>query len=135
MLSTTPAVGVPGGLSEDLWNAVRSTRVNTLLVVGDVTTTVEALRIARAPVTIWRPGSPLLLPAVVETGTLIVQDVGALSREDQHSLCEWLEIMAGRTRVISTSVRPIFPMVEAGTFSPTLYYRLNMLYFNVNERH
>jgi hypothetical protein len=108
-----------------------------LFVVGDATTekTVEAICIARAPVTIWRPGSPLLLPAAVQTGTLIVQDLGALTREDQHSLCEWLEITAGRTRVISTSVRPVFPMVEAGTFSPTLYYRLNVLYLNANERH
>jgi hypothetical protein len=72
---TPPPLGVlPSGLSEDMWTAVRSTHVNALLVLGDATAekVIEAIRIAGAPVTIWRPGSPLLLPPVAQTGTLII---------------------------------------------------------------
>jgi transcriptional regulator of acetoin/glycerol metabolism len=130
----SPVGGLQNALS-DAWNSVRSRRGNALLLVADATaeTTLEALRIGRTPVTIWRPGSPLLLSAAA--GTLILQDVGALTHADQRSLCEWLEVTGGRTRVISTTVQPIFPLVEAGAFSPTLYYRLNVLFFDMSGRH
>jgi hypothetical protein len=60
---------------------------------------------------------------------VILWNVAALTREDQRCLYEWLEVAAGRARVISTSREDLFPLVEAGTFLEMLYYRLNVLYF------
>ena len=53
--------------------------------------------------------------------------------DDQRRLCDWLEITAGRTPVVSTTRQPLFPLLEAGTFAETLYYRLNILCFQVTE--
>jgi DNA-binding NtrC family response regulator len=52
---------------------------------------------------------------------------------DQARLCSWLEGNQGRTRVISTTREPLFPLLEAGTFAETLYYRLNTLSFHVSR--
>ena len=82
--------------------------------------------------------TPLLLAPVIRTtpqalrtlpegtcGTLVVQDVAALSREDQAALFEWLE--DGRGQVISTSVQPLFSALAQGGFDEALYYRLNVI--------
>ena len=44
-------------------------------------------------------------------------------RDGANALCDWLEATAGRTRVVSTTRQPLFPLLEAGTFVETLYYR------------
>ena len=78
-------------------------------------------------------GSGLVLSPDGGTGTLILRDVAAMPRNDQHRLCDWLAVTAGRTRVVSTTRQPLFPLLEAGTFVETLYYRLNVLCFQLNE--
>ena len=118
------------------WRVARIARVNVLLVGSDgvANKTVDALRPDFCePIEVWRPASRLVLPPIGRTGTLILQDVGAMSRDDQRRLCDWLEIAAGRTRVVSTTRQPLFPLLEAGTFAETLYYRLNILCFQVSE--
>jgi transcriptional regulator of acetoin/glycerol metabolism len=54
-----------------------------------------------------------------------------LRLQEQIRLLEWLALAAGRTQVISTSVAPLFPRVQAGSFIDTLYYRLNTVYVDV----
>jgi DNA-binding NtrC family response regulator len=76
----------------------------------------------RAPVRSWRRG-----PLTESPATLLVADVGALSVEAQNALLEWLSVGAAPRRVIATSSRPVFPMVERGQFRADLYYHLNII--------
>ena len=86
----------------------------------------------RKPVTTWRQGERLVLPAVRNSGTLILQDVGTLARDDQRRLLEWT-LVASRTQVVSTTRSPLLPRVQSGAFIDTLYYRLNTVSVNVTE--
>jgi Sigma-54 interaction domain len=86
----------------------------------------------REPLVVWSPGRDLSLPEVTQVGTLILNDVDALSHADQHQLLDWLEPPGRRMRVISTTSAPLFARVEAGAFVDTLYYRLNTICLEVN---
>jgi hypothetical protein len=124
------------GFGAEEWRIARLARVNVLLVGSDglPEQIVDVLPPdLREPLEVWHPASPLVLPPIGGTGTLILQNVGAMPRSDQRRLCDWLEVTAGRTRVVSTTRQPLFPLVEAGTFLETLYYRLNVLSLQVPE--
>jgi hypothetical protein len=125
-----------GGLTDGEWRVARIARANVLLVGSDGSAKkiVDALRPDFCePIEVWDPASRLVLPPIEGTGTLILQHVGAMPHDDQRRLCDWLEVTAGRTRVVSTTRQPLFPLLEAGTFAATLYYRLNVLCFPVTE--
>jgi hypothetical protein len=77
------------------------------------------------PIARWYPGERLVLPPVSKTGTVILHDVGAMDQEDQLRLLAWSERAAGKIRIVSTASTPLMPLVNAGTFNDTLYYRLN----------
>jgi transcriptional regulator of acetoin/glycerol metabolism len=79
------------------------------------------------PFATWRPGELLVPPSVAHAGTMILDGVAALGTEDQHRLLEWSNQAAGKIRIVSTSAAPLFPLVQAGTFLDTLYYRLNVI--------
>jgi hypothetical protein len=85
----------------------------------------------RKPIRIWTPPDPLELPSPVQSGTLILRDVGALPPAEQRRLLEWLELCRGRTQVVSTTTSPLLPCVEASAFHDTLYYRLNVVCVDV----
>jgi DNA-binding NtrC family response regulator len=59
------------------------------------------------------------------TGTLILEDVAALSRDQQTALLQWLEDVGRSVQIIATDTEPVFPLVEKGRFLDALYYRLN----------
>jgi transcriptional regulator of acetoin/glycerol metabolism len=111
-------------------------RVN-LLLIGSESVMQHILKlllpVLEKPFVTWRPGEPLVLPSTAHTGTMIVDGVGALGREDQHRLLEWSNQAAGRIRIVSTAAVPLFPLVEAGTFLDTLYYRLNVICVDATE--
>ena len=66
-------------------------------------------------------------------GTLILDHVDALDREQQNDLLRWLDdVWPAQTQVISLTATPLYIHVEAGTFPSRLYYRLNALYFEVS---
>jgi transcriptional regulator of acetoin/glycerol metabolism len=75
----------------------------------------------------WRPGQPLELPAAGRATTLILHDVNQLTIAAQEAVLRWLDLSAGRIWVVSTSTEPLWPQVESGAFSDTLYYRLNIV--------
>jgi Sigma-54 interaction domain len=59
------------------------------------------------------------------TGSLIVHDVARLTPDHQQQLLDWIDDPSRNARVIATSTGPVFPDVKGGTFSDSLYYRLN----------
>jgi Sigma-54 interaction domain len=83
------------------------------------------------PTAIWCPGDRLVLPSAAQTGTLILHDVGAMSREDQRRLLDWLGRAGRRTQIISMTSVPLLPRVHSGAFLDTLYYRLNTVCVDV----
>ena len=70
----------------------------------------------------------------VQAGTLILQGADALSACDQQQLLEWLEGDARATRILTTTHRPLFPLVESGNFLEALYYRLNVILLVLEPR-
>jgi len=52
-----------------------------------------------------------------QPSTLILRDVGTLSLNDQHRLMAWLEEPCGRTQIIATNARALYPcVVDDGAF-------------------
>jgi hypothetical protein len=104
-------------------------RVNLLLTGPDHLTRAALKRLIpclRGPIELWSPGAPLILPAAVECGTLILRDVDALSTFEQYRLLKWLELPNLRSRVISTTSAQLRPRADAGSFDASLYFRLNV---------
>jgi hypothetical protein len=87
-----------------------------------------------AQLLMWRPGKPFVLPAPTGTGTMILRDVDTLVHDDQCKLVNWLEQVAGRMQVVSTASASLMPLVNAGAFIQTLYYRLNTIYMDLTDK-
>ena len=68
--------------------------------------------------------------ALAHAGTVILHDVEQLRRGDQQRLLRWLEKAPHRPQIISTSSRELCPLVGAGGFSESLYYRLNSVHLD-----
>ena len=87
------------------------------------------------PILIRRSVDPLQLPAPSEAvGTLIIHGVETLTLDEQLTLQDWLVVRNGRTQVVSTASASLLPMVEAGVFSDSLYYRLNVVCIDLTTR-
>ena len=125
--STSERSGGRGPVEEEL-RLVEQHRVN-LLLMGQhdiVQPMVDALSARfHQPVGTWSPGERFVLPPAERTGTMVLNDVGALGLQDQIQLLEWLSTASGRTQVVSTTPSPLLPRVQSGKFIDTLYYRLN----------
>ena len=110
------------------WQTLVATRANAV-VVGQED---AALRVWTAvwpslekPIH-WVDADHLLLPRH-PAGTLVLQGADMLTPSAQQQLFAWLDSEARSTRVLTTTARPLFPLVESGAFLAKLYYRLNML--------
>ncbi len=119
----------------------RFSRTNLLLIGSPAQTedVVEALWPTDATQT-WRPGQTLRLPTSdsgvpgdADMQTLILHEIGQLSREDQACLSQWLESQQGRVHVVSTSAAPLHLRVAAGAFVDSLYYRLNTVCVELDD--
>lgn len=87
------------------------------------------------PIMIRRSDDPLRLPTGPEViGTLILHHVETLSDREQRDLQDWLVVRNVRTQVVSTVSASLLPMVEAGAFSDSLYYRLNVVCIDLTTR-
>jgi sigma-54-interacting transcriptional regulator len=65
-------------------------------------------------------------------GTLILEGLDELDGDQQAMLLRWLDDpQRAHTQVISTTPAPLYDRVERATFSNALYYRLNVIYFEV----
>jgi hypothetical protein len=65
---------------------------------------------------------------------LVLRDVERLTRVHQDQLAEWLSGPGSDARIVATAGRSLYPMVERGEFSDTLYYRINMVTLLLNDR-
>lgn len=87
------------------------------------------------PIMIRRSADPLQLPLGSEAiGTLIIHGVETLTDREQQDLRDWLVVRNGRTQVVSTASASLLPMVEAGAFNDSLYYRLNVVCIDLTTR-
>ncbi len=76
--------------------------------------------------------SGVLPPCFPSDGTLILRDVEALDGDQQERLLRWLgEPLNDHIQVISLTATTLYLRVRAGMFSEGLYYRLNVVHFQV----
>jgi hypothetical protein len=111
------------------WDLVFSTQVNVLLLGKSRTTATSIDEMRRhlvEPVVSVRGGDSTDLTSLPSVGTVVLCDLDELMSADQLALNAWLS-ESNRTRVISTSQVSLVPLIDAGTFSDSLYYRLNTL--------
>jgi hypothetical protein len=66
------------------------------------------------------------LPLPTE-GTLILNDVAALTPVQQAALNVWLEAGRPRVQIVSITAKPLEAHVKAGQFDEKLFYRLNVV--------
>jgi hypothetical protein len=108
-----------------------------VLVAGNpeaTRTVVDMLRLdLRGPVVRWRAGQPLELPTPGQAATLVLDNLTRLTVDQQLHVLGWLEQVMGRVRVVSTSGIPVWPLVQAGQFNEDLYYRLNMVFVDMES--
>ena len=127
------AAAIVGPWTEDAILALTA-RTN-LLLHGDqhaVTLAVGWLSpVLEPPLTTWRPGTALDLPATCQGGTLVLNDVAALTPKDQVRLDAWLNQSPRSARIVSTTTRSIVPLIENGAFLERLYYRINTVAVSV----
>jgi hypothetical protein len=93
----------------------------------------QAATLCVPPVRWCRMPGPLQLPAD-RHGTLLLNDVAALSIEDQISLFDWLGGAAGDLRVISGTTTPMAPLLASGRFLEGLFNRLSNVQFDATSR-
>jgi hypothetical protein len=117
------------------WNTFVASRANAIIVgteeaaLGVWTAMWPSLK---KPIH-WVEAERLSLPRR-PAGTLILQGADALTASDQRGLFEWLEGDACATRILTTTRRPLFPLVEGGSFLEALYYRLNVVLLVLEAR-
>jgi hypothetical protein len=119
-------------------DCARACRANLLLVGAEPAVANLLLSLWSTfgePLMIRRGGDRLRLPSGSEpVATMIIQAVHTLTDYEQRALQDWLLLRDGRTRVVSTASASLLPMVEAGAFSDSLYYRLNVFYIDLSSR-
>jgi len=108
-----------------------------VLVVGNPDATrivVDMLRLdLRGPVVRWRAGQPLDLPSPAHAATLVLENVTGLTTDEQFRVLRWLDEVRGRIRVVSTTSIPVWPRVQVGVFNEVLYYRLNIVFVDMEK--
>jgi sigma-54-interacting transcriptional regulator len=93
----------------------------------------QAETLCAPPVRWCRLPGPLQLPDDRQ-GTLLLNDVAALSLQDQITLYDWLGHSAGDLRVISGTTSPMAPLLASGRFLEGLFNRLGNVQFDVTSR-
>lgn len=71
------------------------------------------------------PGA-LVLPQVRQ-GTLLIENVTALTAAQQQDLHAWLAEGPDQMQVVSVATEPLLAAVQDGRFLEALYYRLNIV--------
>ena len=138
-LKRVPAVDLShlGDLGGDCFDELQSEgtlRCNILLEGGAEATVAVLVSLEpylREPIVRTRPGSLELGPP--STGTVVLEAVAELDREDQSRMMRWLDDTIGSVQTISLTTMPLFPLVVRGLFAEALYYRLNSVLLRVRS--
>jgi sigma-54-interacting transcriptional regulator len=93
----------------------------------------EVMTLGAPPVRLCPLPGPLHLPPD-KTGTLILNDVAALTLRNQIALYDWLTVGTGTLRVISITAAPLATLVESGIFLEGLFHRLGAVQFDLSSR-
>jgi hypothetical protein len=87
-----------------------------------------------APRIVRRPDEQLrLLSTSRPPDTILIYDVDTLTRPEQDALYRWMNAGNNRTRIVSTTTKSLVPKLETGAFNDDLYYRLNVLTFDLRS--
>ena len=115
------------------WQVLLNSRPN-LLLVGTRSATDATLRALtphlQAPLCVWS-GEPEVPLPLEDHGTLVLTELGALQAVQQTRLFHWLDRIGRQVQVVSMTAQPLSSMVERGEFRADLYYRLNIMRFEV----
>jgi hypothetical protein len=109
----------------DGWSVFRDGHPHALLIGSEAQATAAIVRLRqhlRQPLVQWHPSA---VEPPQSTSTLVIWEVETLDRMQQTLLLMWMDRDVADVQVISIARRPVFPLVLAGTFLQTLYYRLN----------
>lgn len=117
--------------SESDWRTIVSTRPNALIEgpMSAVWATIDRL-VAELP----RP-AVAWTPALDDTGdakTVVVEEVALLDDAEQRSLLTFAAATAARVQIISTSTTRVYDAVLGDSFTPDLYYQLNVVLMTVS---
>ena len=127
---SSPASALPEQMLVDV-DALANRHANAL-IIGDqfaVRRVLDTVWPSLAKPVQWVESTRLALP--VESGGTLILDAGdRLSERDQTSFLGWLNDSGRSVCVLTTSPRPLFPLVEAGLFVDDLYYRLNHVFID-----
>jgi hypothetical protein len=121
----------PELISTPEWSRVCTRPHNAIFEGPEHVTETVLLTLApylRTPAIWTRAPTTLELPTD-ERGSLVLRNVSALDRHGQTALLRWLD--ADR-QVISTTPRPLFPLIARGLFDEALYYRLNVMLLSID---
>jgi hypothetical protein len=77
-------------------------------------------------------GGDFSLPCI-SAGTLILEQVANCSAFEQEALLVWLDAIARQVQVIATADLCLFDLVQRGSFSDRLYYRLNTVHLDLQS--
>ena len=79
----------------------------------------------------WTRGAALPVPPGGNTRTLVLEDVDALSRDEQEQLYLWLKDNDRTVQVVATTSQPLAHLVASGSFDPRLFYALNVIHIRI----
>ena len=79
----------------------------------------------------WTTGAALPIPPGANARTLVLEDVDALSRDEQDQLFLWLKSNDRTVQVVATTSQPLAQLVESGKFDARLYYALNVIHIRI----
>jgi hypothetical protein len=100
-----------------------------VLIIGDSAAVARVLEEVQKhcgqPLYDCSSGRDLALP--VDGGSVILHDVSTLHGQEQQQISAWMTDSGSDCSVFATSAEPLFPAVTSGAFSPTLFYRLNVV--------
>ena len=126
-----PASGVEireDSLAIDDWSIVRQDRLPALVIGSHAAANDVLSRVfpeVRWSLALWSHTDG---PGRRHSHIALVRDPQDLTDAQQEQLLAWMERHPA-IQVISVASRPLYPMVEAGSFRATLYYRLNTFCF------
>jgi transcriptional regulator with AAA-type ATPase domain len=69
--------------------------------------------------------------AVIDKGSVILENVSRLTLEEQRQILSWLDVNGCGVRLIATTTEQLYDLVEGGQVIATLYSRLNVMFIDL----